>query len=183
MRIKRTQQNAKMDDKNQNIARTERSPHDGFINRLTKSNPQERAKLTKNNDGRVFFFFLKNLCMKYNHNMWINVYKKRWYPNGWKYELPWHRKKIEKGPFPAITNGCVCLWYRKIVAAQIREQLYYLLWCHWLVPEEQKGCQKGTNYLLCIIQRTFLDEKTKRKSGDITWINYKKPMTWSSKME
>ena len=56
--------------KNQNIARTERSPHDGFINRLTKSNPQERAKLTKNNDGRVFFFFfLKNLCMKYNHNM------------------------------------------------------------------------------------------------------------------
>ena len=55
----------------------------------------------------------------------------------------------------------------KILAAQIKEDIYYSLVNNWLFPEEQKGCHKetrGTGYLLYIDQNIRTESKTRRKN-------------------
>ena len=73
----------------------------------------------------------------------------------------------------------------KIVTAQIKEEIYFLLTSRELFPEEQKGCLKGfrgTGELLYIDQHILNERKTRRKNLVMVCIDYKKaymiPQTW-----
>ena len=65
----------------------------------------------------------------------------------------------------------------KILTAQIREEIYYLLTSRGLFPDEQKGCRKGpknTAELLYIDQHILNESKNRRKNLTMAWIDYKK---------
>ena len=66
---------------------------------------------------------------------------------------------------------------RKILTAQIREEIYFSLISSGLFPEEQKGCHKeskGTGELLYIDQHILNKSKTRRKNLATKWhIDYK----------
>ena len=65
----------------------------------------------------------------------------------------------------------------KIFTAQIREEIYYSLTSRGLVPEEQKGCYKGsrgTTELLYIDQHILNESKTRRKNLAMAWIDCQK---------
>ena len=65
----------------------------------------------------------------------------------------------------------------KILTAQIREEIYYLLTSHGLFPGEQKGYRKGfrgSALLLYIDQYILNESKTRRKNLAMAWIDYKK---------
>ena len=75
---------------------------------------------------------------------------------------------------------------RKILTAQIREEIYYLLTSRRLFPEEQKRCRKesrDTGELLYIDQHILNESKTRLKSIAMAWIDNKKaydmfPQRW-----
>ena len=67
----------------------------------------------------------------------------------------------------------------KILTAQIREKVYYLLICRGLFTEEQKRCRKGTRgieELQYIVQHILMESKTRRKNLVMTLINNKKDL-------
>ena len=74
----------------------------------------------------------------------------------------------------------------KILAAQIREEINYLLINRGLLPKEQKGCRKGTRgieNLQYIDQPTLKENKLKRKNVAMAWIDNTKayevvPQSW-----
>ena len=74
----------------------------------------------------------------------------------------------------------------KILTAQIREKVYYSLTSRELLPDEQKGCRKGsrdTAELLYIDQRILNKRTTRRKNLTMVWIDNKKaydmvPQSW-----
>ena len=74
----------------------------------------------------------------------------------------------------------------KLLTAQIREDIYYLLTSRGLFSDEQKGCCKGsrgTTELLCIDQHIPNESKTRQKKLAMAWIDYKKaydmvPHSW-----
>ena len=73
---------------------------------------------------------------------------------------------------------------RKILTAQIREEIYNLLISRGLFLEEQKGYRKGTRsigQLLYIDQHILNERKMRRKNIPMTWIDYKKLTIWSPK--
>ena len=88
------------------------------------------------------------------------------------------QKDPSKGTAPNNYRPITCLpimW--KILTAQIREKIYYLLTSRGLFPEEQKGCRKGsrgTVELLYIDQHILNESKTRRKNLAMAWIDYKK---------
>ena len=64
----------------------------------------------------------------------------------------------------------------KILTAQIKEEIYYLLECCGLFPEEWKGYCKGkrwTDDQLYVNQRIFKEVKTRWKNVDMAWIDHK----------
>ena len=75
---------------------------------------------------------------------------------------------------------------RKILTAQIRENINYSLISRGIFSDEQKGCCKrtrGTGELLYIDQHIFKESKSKRKTVAMAWIDYKKaynmvPQSW-----
>ena len=79
------------------------------------------------------------------------------------------QKDPRKGTAPNNYRPITCLpmmW--KILTAQIREEIYYLLTSRGLFPEEQKGCCKGsrgTAELLYIDQHTLNESKNRRKKS------------------
>ena len=97
------------------------------------------------------------------------------------------KKQTNKGTAPNNYRPVTCLpmmW--KILTAQIREEIYYSLTSRSLVPDEQKGCSKGsrgTAELLYIDQHILNESNTRRKNLAMTWIDYKKaydmvPHSW-----
>ena len=74
----------------------------------------------------------------------------------------------------------------KIFTAQIREDIYYSLTCRVLLPEELKGCRKGsrgTAELLYIDHHILNENKTRLEKLAMAWIDYKKaydvvPQSW-----
>ena len=74
----------------------------------------------------------------------------------------------------------------KMLTAKIREEIYFSLTSRGLLPEEQKGCRKGsrgTEELLYIDQHILNESKTRRKNLALARINYKKahdtvPQSW-----
>ena len=97
------------------------------------------------------------------------------------------QKNPSKGTAPNNYRPITCLpmmW--KIRTAQIREKIYYSLTSRGLFPDEQKGCRKGfrgTADLLYIDQHTLNENKERRKSLSVAWIDYKKaydmvPKSW-----
>ena len=65
----------------------------------------------------------------------------------------------------------------KILTAQIREGIHYLLTIHGLFTGEQKACRKGTigiEELLYVDQHIVNERKTRRKNLAMAWITYKK---------
>ena len=65
---------------------------------------------------------------------------------------------------------------RKILAVQIKEEIYYSLIRLGLFPEEQKGCRKesrDTGVFLYIDHHTLNKNKTRRKYLSIAWIDNK----------
>ena len=88
------------------------------------------------------------------------------------------QKDPSKGTAPNNYGPITCLpmiW--KILTAQIREKIYYLLTSRGLFPDEQKGCRKGsggTAELIYIDQHILNERKIRRKNLAIAWIDYKK---------
>ena len=78
------------------------------------------------------------------------------------------QKDPSKGTAPNNYRPITCLpmmW--KILTAQIREEIYYLLISCGLFPNEQKGCRKGsrgTAELLYIDQHILNEGKNRRKN-------------------
>ena len=85
-----------------------------------------------------------------------------------------------KGTAPNNYRPLTCLpIMRKILTAQIREEIYNSLTSRSLIPDEQKGCCKGTRdrvELLYIDQHIQHESKTRRKNLAMAWIDYKKDM-------
>ena len=88
-----------------------------------------------------------------------------------------HQRKDNIEPEGTLQWNCPKMsMMKKILTAQIRKEIYYLLASPGLLPEEQKGCRKGsraTAELLYIDQHILNKNKTRRKNV-ISWINYKK---------
>ena len=87
-------------------------------------------------------------------------------------------KSIQKDP----SKGTAAKNYRpltcvpmmcKILTAQIRKNIYYLLRSRGLFPDELKGCRKGsrgTAELLYVDQHILNETKTRRKNLAMAWI-------------
>ena len=95
------------------------------------------------------------------------------------------QKFPSKGTAPNHYRPVTCLpmmW--KILTAQIREKIYYLLTSRGLFSNEQKGYRKGsrcTAELLYVDQRILNESKTRRKILAMAWIDHKRHMIWSHK--
>ena len=66
---------------------------------------------------------------------------------------------------------------RKLLTGVIADQIYVHLDQEKLLPEEQKGCRKGsrgTNDLLCIDRPVIKEVKSRNKNLAMAWIDYKK---------
>ena len=88
-----------------------------------------------------------------------------------------------KGTAPNNYRPITCqptMW--KILTAQIKEGIYYLLTSRGVFPKEQKGHKgsRGTAELLYIDQHIVNEKKTRQKNLAIAWIDYKKAygMIW-----
>ena len=74
----------------------------------------------------------------------------------------------------------------EIIKAQIRENIYYSLTSHGLLPEEQRGCRKGYRVsaeLLYIDHHILNESKTRHKNVAMAVIDFKKaydmvPQSW-----
>ena len=74
----------------------------------------------------------------------------------------------------------------KLLTGVISDQIYAHLDQDKLLPEEQKGCRKGsreTNDLLYIDRAVIKEVKSRNKNFAMAWINYKKtydmvPHSW-----
>ena len=97
------------------------------------------------------------------------------------------QKDPSKGTAPNNYRPITCLpiiW--KILTAQIRERIYYSLISRGLLPNEQKGCRKGsrgTAELLYIDKQILNESKNRRKNLAMAWIDYKQeydmvPQSW-----
>ena len=97
------------------------------------------------------------------------------------------QKDPSKGTAPNNYRPITCLpmmW--KILTAQIRKEIYYLLTSRGLFPDEQKGCCKGsrvTAELLFIDQNILNESKNRWKNLAMAWIDYKRvydmvPQSW-----
>ena len=98
-------------------------------------------------------------------------------------------KDISKGNIPSNYRPITCLpmcW--KLFTSMIAESIYTFLDDSKLIPEEQKGCRKGsrgTNDLLYIDQRMMKEAKQRRKNLAMAWLDYCKaydlvPHSWLS---
>ena len=70
---------------------------------------------------------------------------------------------------------------RKILTAEIQDNVYYSFACRVLLPEGQKGHHwetRGTNDLLKIDQNIFNESKASRKKVAMTCIDYKKSQSY-----
>ena len=80
---------------------------------------------------------------------------------------------------------CLLLMWR-LVTGVIADQIYTYLDQEKLLPEEQKGCRKGsrgTNDLLYIDRAVIKEVNPRNKNLPIAWIDYKKaydmvPHSW-----
>ena len=97
------------------------------------------------------------------------------------------QKDPSKRTAPNNYRPITCLpMIRKILTAQIREEIYYSLTSSRLFPDEKKECRKGsrgTAELLYIDQHILNESKNRRKNLAMAWIDYKKtydmvPQSW-----
>ena len=98
------------------------------------------------------------------------------------------QKDPSKGTTPNYYGPINCqpiMW--KILTAQIRGEIYYYsLTSRGLLPDDQKGCGKGsrsTAELFYIDQHTLNESKTRRKNPAMAWVDCKKaydmvPHSW-----
>ena len=97
------------------------------------------------------------------------------------------QKGKSKGNVTSNYRPITCLplmW--KLLAGVIAAQIYAHLDQEKLLPEEQKGCRKGsrgTNYLLYIDRAVIKEVKSINKDLAMAWIDYKKaydmvPHSW-----
>ena len=88
------------------------------------------------------------------------------------------QKDPKKGTIPNNYRPITFLpMMRKILTAQIREEIYNSLTRRGLFPDKQKGCCKGSRgiaELLYIDQHILIESKTRRKNLSKAWIDYKK---------
>ena len=99
------------------------------------------------------------------------------------------RKDSNKGNIPSNYRPITCLpicW--KLFTSIIADSLYTFFDDNKLLPEEQKGCRKGsrgTNDLLYIDQRMMKEARQRRKNLAMAWLDYCKaydlvPHSWLS---
>ena len=97
------------------------------------------------------------------------------------------KKDKSKGNVPSNYRPTICLslmW--KLLTGVIADQMYAYLDQKKLLPEEQKGCRKGsrgTNDLLYIDRAVIKEFKSRNKNLAMAWIDYKKaydmvPHSW-----
>ena len=91
-------------------------------------------------------------------------------------------KDKSKGYVASNYSPITCLplvW--KLLAGVIADQIYVRLDQENLLPEEQKGCRKGsrgTNDLLYIDRAVIKEVKSRNKNLAMAWINLRKLMVW-----
>ena len=96
------------------------------------------------------------------------------------------QKDKSKGIVASNYRPITCLplmW--KLLTGVIADQIYAHLDQEKLLPEEQKGCRKGsrgTNYLLYIDRAVIREVKSRNTNVAMVWIDYKKaymvPHSW-----
>ena len=88
------------------------------------------------------------------------------------------QKDKSKGNVASNYRPITCLpLMRKLLAVVIADQIYAHLDQEKLLPEEQKGCKKGSrgNIDLLYIERAVIKEvKSRNKNLPMAWIDYKK---------
>ena len=86
----------------------------------------------------------------------------------------WTLNRTTTNNYRRIT--CLPMMSKKLTP-WIREEIYYSLKSHGLLPEEQKGFCKGSRGIaeLLLIDQHFLNKsKTRQKNLAMAWIDYKK---------
>ena len=76
------------------------------------------------------------------------------------------KKKKKRNNTQQLQTDNMSTYDQEILIAEIREEIYYLLACHRLFPEEQKECHKGirgTYYLQYKDKHIFKEVKTRHK--------------------
>ena len=88
------------------------------------------------------------------------------------------QKDKSKGNLASNYRPITCLTLmRKLLTGVITDQIHEHLEQEKLLPEEQKGCRKGsrgTNDLLYIDTAIIEEVKSKNKNLAMAWIDYKK---------
>ena len=88
------------------------------------------------------------------------------------------QKNKGKGNVVGKYRPTACLpLMRKLLTGVIADQIYAHLDQESLLPEEQKGCRKGsrgTNDLLYIDREVIKEVKSRNKNSAMAWIDYKK---------
>ena len=88
------------------------------------------------------------------------------------------QKDKSKGNVASNYRPIICLplmW--KLLTVVIADQIYAHLDDEKVLPEEQKGCRKGsrgTNDLLCFDRAVIKEVKSRNKNLAMAWIDYKK---------
>ena len=92
------------------------------------------------------------------------------------------QKDKSKGNAASNYRPITCLplmW--KLLTGVIADQIYAHLDQEKLLPEQQKGCRKGsrgTNDLLYIDRAVIKEVKSRNKNLAMAWIDYKKAYVW-----
>ena len=163
------------------IIRRARRPERGNTHRYTQNDTKKISNLkTPGHDGIHGFWFKeftsiheiialeRNRCIEGAH-------VPEWMTKG---KTPLIQKLLLKKTVPNNYRPITCLlimW--KILTAKIREEIYYSLTSRGLIPEEQKGCCKGsrgTRELLFVDQHILKKSKTKQKNLPMARIDNKK---------
>ena len=98
----------------------------------------------------------------------------KWLVQGWTYLLPKSDETQNPKNYRPIT--CLTTTY-KILTSILTERTYNFLDCNNLLPNEQKGCKRGSygcKDLLLVDKMIFENCKKKSRNLSTAWIDYKK---------
>ena len=121
---------------------------------------------------------------KYQRNIGsVTAKKKQAYLYGWwRGKLPWSKKIPPKNIFHNYRPITSLLMMWKILTAQIKKEIYWLIESRRHFTEENTGCRKrirGNRWL--IIYTSAQTGQNKAANVAMEWINKKKTMLWVGK--
>ena len=168
---------------------TRRRPGSGNSHQFTQNDTEKISNLkTPGHDGIHGFWFKKSTSIHEGLALEMNRCLQEAQVSDWmmKGETTLIQKDPSKWTAPNNYRRITCLpIMRKLLTAQIIEDVYYSLISCRQFPEEQKGCRKvsrGTTEERYIDQHILIESKIRQKNVAMAWIDYT-DMIWVRKAE